>query len=424
MYTSMLGLAAFLDWRGGQKVAQGIMWFGLGAIVGWPFAGALVMPLLLEEVIIGFIAGDLWKVISGILGGAVRCLVILACEVVVDYAFLGKFAVVPWNIVAYNIFGGDGRGPEIFGTEPWTFYFRNLLLNFNVWFVFALCAAPFLLLQAAFRPRATSKETLFRTVTLITPFYMWLAIFTLQPHKEERFMYPAYPFLALNAAISFHMLLSYIGSNNPKEMVGRLPAKLKLAAVMSVVLVAINAGLLRTLGMITAYRAPLKVFEPLEQLSVTQAGESVCFGKEWYRFPSSFFLPNGMRARFIRSEFRGLLPGEFPNAPDYQTLLEGTSRIPAGMNDRNQEDPGKYVDVSECSFLVDSSFSGRATTDLEPDYVHDEAQWEALACESFLDASQTSLLGRLIWIPDLPMVPDRFRRHWGEYCLLRRRKSD
>lgn len=263
-------------------------------------------------------------------------------EIAVDYVFFKKFTLVPWNIVAYNVFGGQGRGPEIFGTEPWTFYVRNLLLNFNVWFVLAVSAAPLLVLQALFRLHATSTQTLVRTVTLVTPFYMWLAIFTFQPHKEERFMYPAYPFLALNAAISFHMFLSYIGSGNPKEMVGRVPAKLKLAVVLSIMLVAINSGLLRIVGIITAYNAPLKVLRPLEQLKVA-GGESVCFGKEWYRFPSSFFLPNNMRAKFIRSEFRGLLPGEFPDATSYQDLAVGTSQVPTDMNDRNAEDPGKYV---------------------------------------------------------------------------------
>lgn len=77
MYASMLGLAAFLDWRRSQKTAQGIMWFGLGAIVGWPFAGALLLPLLFEEVVIGFISGDMRKVFSEVLNGALRCLAIL-----------------------------------------------------------------------------------------------------------------------------------------------------------------------------------------------------------------------------------------------------------------------------------------------------------------------------------------------------------
>ncbi|RLL96768.1 hypothetical protein CFD26_102476 [Aspergillus turcosus] len=423
MYTSMLGLASFLDWRGGQQTAQGIMWFGLGAIVGWPFAGALIIPLLLEEAAISFIAGSLGSLFLGIFKGIMGCFAILGVEIAVDYLFFQKFAIVPWNIVAYNIFGGEGRGPDIFGTEPWTFYVKNLLLNFNIWFVLAMSAAPILVLQATFRSQATNVQTLLRTVTLVTPFYMWFAIFTVQPHKEERFMYPAYPFLALNAAISFHMILSYVGSSNPKEIIGQLSPKVKLTMVMAIILMAINAGLLRTLGMITAYNAPLKVMEPLQQLEMAQSGDFVCFGKEWYRFPSSYFLPNGMRAKFIKSEFRGLLPGEFPDAPSYSGLIQGTSQIPAGMNDRNEEDLGKYVDISQCSYLVDSYFPGRAATELEPDYVHDESEWEAITCKDFLDTSQSSLLGRLIWVPDFPMLPARFRRSWGQYCLLQRRNA-
>lgn len=159
-------------------------------------------------------------------------------------------------------------------------------------------------------------------------------------------MYPAYPFLALSAALSFHIILTYLGSTNQKELIGRVPTKLKIAVAMSVVLVGLNTGMLRTLGMVTAYNAPLKVFEPLQHVDIAQAGDSVCFGKEWYRFPSSYFLPNDMRAKFIRSEFRGLLPGEFPDAPSYLGRLDGASQIPSGMNDLNLEDPSKYVSVS------------------------------------------------------------------------------
>ncbi|KAJ6120853.1 GPI mannosyltransferase [Penicillium sp. IBT 18751x] len=421
MYTSMLGLAAFLEFKGGPRTAQGIMWFGLGAIVGWPFAGALLVPLLAEEVIICLISGSLGSLTIKILHGAARCLSIMALEVAVDYAFFNKIALVPWNIVAYNVFGGEDKGPEIFGIEPWTFYIRNLLLNFNFWFVLAMLSAPLLLIQALFRSTGTSFQALFRSITLVAPFYMWFAIFTMQPHKEERFMYPAYPFLALNAALAFHTVLSYLGSSNRKELIGRVPAKLKLAAIMAVILMAFNAGMLRILGMVTAYNAPLKVFEPLQQVNVAETGTSVCFGKEWYRFPSSYFLPHDMRAKFIRSEFRGLLPGEFPDAPSYLARLDGASQIPSGMNDLNIEDPSKYTDISHCSFLVDSYFPSRPTTELEPHYVLDKSQWEPLSCQSFLDSSETGLLGRLIWIPNLPFIPAQFQRKWGQYCLLQRR---
>ncbi|KAJ5385451.1 GPI mannosyltransferase [Penicillium concentricum] len=380
MYMSMLGLASFLDWKNSRKTAQGIMWFGLGTIVGWPFAGALIVPFLAEEAIVGMMSGSFGSLLYNVFDGIIRCLSILALEVAVDYAFFRKLVLVPWNIVAYNILGE----------------------------------------KIVFRSHTTSLQTSLRSMTLVAPFYMWFGIFSVQPHKEERFMYPAYPFLALSAALSFHIILTYLGSTDRKEVIGRVPTKLKIAAAMSVVLVALNAGMLRTLGMVTAYNAPLKVLEPLQHVDIAHAEDSVCFGKEWYRFPSSYFLPNNMRAKFIRSEFRGLLPGEFPDSPSSLGRLDGASQIPSGMNDLNIEDPSKYVDISQCSFLVDSYFPGHEATELEPHYLLDKAQWETLSCASFLDASQTGLLGRLIWIPDLPVIPARFRRKWGEYCLLQR----
>ncbi len=51
MYTSMLGMAAFMNWRGGLKTTQGIVWFAVGGILGWPFSMALCAPFLFEEVI-------------------------------------------------------------------------------------------------------------------------------------------------------------------------------------------------------------------------------------------------------------------------------------------------------------------------------------------------------------------------------------
>lgn len=49
MYTSLLGAAAFMNWKGGLKTSQGIWWFALGGILGWPFAAALAAPFLVEE---------------------------------------------------------------------------------------------------------------------------------------------------------------------------------------------------------------------------------------------------------------------------------------------------------------------------------------------------------------------------------------
>jgi alpha-1,2-mannosyltransferase len=77
MYTSMLGLTAFLDRQGKHKVAEGIMWFGVGSILGWPFAGALLLPLLFEETLMSLFSGNLGYVIVEVLNGGIRSLLVL-----------------------------------------------------------------------------------------------------------------------------------------------------------------------------------------------------------------------------------------------------------------------------------------------------------------------------------------------------------
>lgn len=159
-------------------------------------------------------------------------------------------------------------------------------------------------------------------------------------------MYPAYPFLALNAAISLHLVLAYIGTNDPKALVRRIPLNVRFGAVVIFVMLGINISILRTAGVVTAYRAPMQVFKPLQEPDIAQAGDFVCTGKDWFRYPSSFFLPNNsLRLKFIKSKYDGLLPGEFLEKSDELGEFPGTWTIPQGMNDQNEEDFGKYVRI-------------------------------------------------------------------------------
>lgn len=81
MYTAMLGMAAFMDWRGGLKTGAGMMWFGIGALVGWPFSGALIIPLLAEDVVLSSMTGDVSEIVFRYLDGVVRCLIVLVSGV-------------------------------------------------------------------------------------------------------------------------------------------------------------------------------------------------------------------------------------------------------------------------------------------------------------------------------------------------------
>lgn len=340
-----------------------------------------------------------------------------------------------WNIVKYNIFSKTG-GPDLYGTEPWTFYFKNLALNFNLWFFLALLALPLFILQKIIAPSGRGFPSAMRAIVFLAPFYLWFTIFTLQPHKEERFMYPAYPFLALNAAVSAHIILTAVGHVSQNTILGKIPANIRfLGVVVFPFLLVTSLFLLRVVGVITAYGAPLSLYDPLGagihggQVGVVgKPGDFVCYGKEWYRFPTSYFLPRDMKAKFIPSEFRGLLPGEFQHSADASGLFSGTHLVPSGMNDLNKEDEGKYTQIDQCQFLVDTQYpvnleKGLTPPPREPDYIADAENWEVVKCLPFLDAANTGLIPRMIWVPSWDIVPNKFQRKWGKHCLLQRRAA-
>lgn len=88
---------------------------------------------------------------------------------------------------------------------------------------------------------------------------------------------------------------------------------------------------------------------------------------------------------------------------------------------------GPKIDIQHCTFLVDSQSRANASvlkSMLEPDFIDDSGDgrpWEKIECRKFLDVGATHSLARIFWVPDWEMIPRRYRRQWGRYCLLRRR---
>lgn len=63
----------------------------------------------------------------------------------IDSYYYGKFVFASLNIVLYNVF--SSHGPELYGTEPLSYYLYNLFLNFNVAFLLSLCSVVTLLVS-------------------------------------------------------------------------------------------------------------------------------------------------------------------------------------------------------------------------------------------------------------------------------------
>ena len=137
--------------------------------------------------------------------------------VALDTLFYGKLTVVPWNIVKYNVFPDAARGPTLYGSEPAGYYIHNLLLNMNVILPFAMASLPALLvthrvdrkrLGERAGPERSSPYTLL--TMRLAPMYVWFAIMFSQPHKEERFMYPVYPIICFNAAVTIYLMRGWM----------------------------------------------------------------------------------------------------------------------------------------------------------------------------------------------------------------------
>ncbi|KAJ1975121.1 mannosyltransferase [Dimargaris verticillata] len=378
----------------GKRVYYGALGLAVGALVGWPFAAAVAIPFALEELAVcgTTLTRTLsWRVspaadavgnpkrrwvvtrifrlmIAGILG-----LTVLLPIVLVDRFFYRQWLVVPWNIIRYNVFSQrDGRGPELYGTEPWYFYLLNGLLNFNIALPLALGCLPTMALVHVWdrcpgRRAATSAGTkpvpLGPLVYKVGSFYMLFAIFSLQPHKEERFLYVVYPTLCLAAAVTLHLVRDRVAPLLRSFTNCRVTRYLPMATLTLLVgYVAVSSA--RVAGLFFYYQAPMAVYShfythakqfPAPLTNSSQA-PTLCVGKEWYRFPSHYFVPYPYRVGFIPSSFHGQLPKYFAEPKDVlprqttDTQLplwawppQGTYLHPTGFNDMNQEEPDRYV---------------------------------------------------------------------------------
>jgi len=474
--------------------------------LGWPFAVVAVLPMGLHL---------LWRpALLRLLPAAVLSLAALCgvC-VAVDFLYYHRTLLAPWNIILYNAFGvgGGGQGSDLYGVEPTGYYAANLALNFNVQFAAAAASpllvvleavlawrrhraagaakraadadvaaappsgdgAPSAALVAVFEATPRSAEgALFRRTqlaALLGQLWLWFGLMTARPHKEERFMFVAFPLISAAAAFSVCVVADLLetllcrpraaqrASGQQAPAVPQRRSRIFCGRFFTLVFLVVSAQLSgsRIVALSRGYSAPFAawtflarelqaplpaaaaggtesdltpaggpadargastgpthgaasqhgffaqrgtesasealflhtqpplasladVAAPLQPFLATgahaaapadaPAGAVVCVGKEWYRFPSSFFLPdrtrdgaasplNAAAARashgparvaFIKSAFGGQLPQPFLPKPN------GTAALRGGFNDLNAEETDRYVPLSACDYVVDS----------------------------------------------------------------------
>lgn len=177
------------------------------------------------------------------------------------------------------------------------FYLRNLCLNLNLALP-ALLLAPLLLLAGRLVPAAAGEPPPRpgRAAVLLSGGYLWLAFYSAIPHKEERFLFPAYPLFLLAAALAAsearRVAAALLARCAPRRAQrgreggphGVWPPLWGLPAAALAASALLSAG--RVGALVSYYGAPLEVYSQVSAALSSRADDSplrVCSGKEWYR---------------------------------------------------------------------------------------------------------------------------------------------
>jgi alpha-1,2-mannosyltransferase len=321
----------------------------ISGLWGWPFCLFYGFIYIVQRLFDGTLVK---RFLTMVLAALLSLLLISLPIVWFDSSIYKNWTVASWNLVKYNLF--SDAGPDLYGVEPWSFYFLNGILNFNVAFLLALLSLPVLLVEYVIQGKLRGW------INHIVPLYLWIGMFSMQPHKEERFMYVAFPLVCVNAAICFHALkvMLEFGALNLKPL-RTWTFRITRLFRWTVIITFIVLSVLRIYSQYRFYHAPLDVYPELQKYNPnsTSRMEVVCVGKEWYRFPSHYFVPSGMRVEFIRSRFKGLLPTHFQQievtsstfadwseyAEYLRTMPRNFTYVPANVNDQNRHEDDRYV---------------------------------------------------------------------------------
>ena len=291
-----------------------------------------------------------------------------------------KYIFSTWNILKYNIQGG---GDELYGVEPLSFYIKNLLLNFNYASFIGILLTPIILMLR-------KKWGIFYKVLL--PMYLWIGITFTRNHKEERFLYPIYPLILYSCALGINEFVGYLHLKTLRR---------KWLCFAMILFPYTIISLSRNMALSTYYMAPIHTFDYFYQ-HTNKTPSKVCIGGEWYRYPSSFFLPPNVQLGYLKSSFGGQLP-----KPIYGDDLTQKSTF---FNGLNQEESSRYVEMEECDYIVDLRFENEEKNMLRIL----EEDWKEVVEFPFLDGEKTSVLHRSLYLPFLD------GRRFAKYVLFER----
>ncbi|XP_031371223.1 alpha-1,2-mannosyltransferase ALG9 isoform X2 [Apis dorsata] len=236
----------------------------------------------------------------------------------------------------------------------------------------------------------------------LAPLYLWFLVFFSQPHKEERFLFPVYPMICMAGGIAvdtIQKLYFFIRTKISSLHIAYHYLQYTVYITCFAILICGLLGISRSLAIYKGYYAPMEVLIDTNKLGLEREiskdiNINFCIGKEWHRFPSSFFFPsNNWKLQYLRSEFKGQLPQPFLNHEN------ATSIIQPYFNDMNKEEPTRYFNLDKCHFVLD--LDNGIETILEPNYSQFNDNFTIIKSSKFLNSAKSHRFFRAFYIPFL-----------------------
>ncbi|PVV02128.1 hypothetical protein BB560_003425, partial [Smittium megazygosporum] len=452
-----------------------ILLFSISATVfGWPYSAILVVPPILEYLFNfgsitnpsnetqnkNFISRTVSKAMTLFFIAFICTLLTVLPSIIFDSYYYQKVTFPSLNQVLYNVIpkyfdpvNYQLIGPNLYGTEHWSYYFVNSVINWNLIFVFACAAIPLLafhyilLKSSVLKVKSKQKSKLnnsdvvhtssnlvqnyFLIFTRLLPPYLLFFVLSTQPHKEERFLYPIYPLFCFAAGTSIELLLSISDAFAAKYIPRSKKVWMAFAKTLLLFLAAFSAilGLSRSFALYRNYKSEIEIYKFLpfdstadlnsfmlnsqrndkEMMNSIKTSEyysfdakrTVCIGKDWYRFPSQFHLPLEYKLVFLRSRFDGLLPGDFLPVEKSGSVIESTSAYVNDTNCLNRFEDSHVVagdPRKACDYIVDVNHTPNISEnenedEIEPNYSKRTKEYSKVKCLPHLNSSESP-----IWI--------------------------
>jgi len=443
----MLSYAAFLS----NQFINSILWGSIAVLwLGWPFIAVLFLPLGIYMIIDRYFSKGYYGVIILLFQGLLTAIFVALPSILIDIYYYQKITFPPLNILLYNSLGGSGD--ELYGIEPASYYYSNLILNLGILWPIA-CSSPLVLLRNYLHRKRENNDTNNKNkiaIMLSIPAIVWILILLSRPHKEERFMYPIYPLIAFSAAYTILSTCDLVGGlvnvmlgespplsicdllddddsdyNRNIIMNSKFTTRFKFACIGVLILIFFSLGFSRIASNKINYGGYIDIWKDIpEVVKNDHQNINICTGGEWYYFPSHFFLPTHVQLHFIYDNFHGQLP-------QYFAIKNGTFSEPLQpFNDKNKEEKSRYIETNECNYII-ASIPDYTTYEIEKLIdsfrnvekliIRENKDWNLVSKNAVIDPiKSTSSFARAFFIPGLSNSKNKFKN----YAIYKNIKKD